>query len=80
MAKVKFNMAVKVGEYEKGSETKGRYENVGVVMEGDNGPYVLLKRSFNPAGVPNTDERDKIIISLFEPKQKEQPKEEDSGW
>lgn len=80
MAKVKFNMAVKIGEYEKDGETKGRYENVGVVMEGDNGPYVLLKRSFNPAGVPNTDERDKIIISLFEPKQKEQPKEEDSGW
>ena len=72
-----YDIAVKVGTYEKEGEPKGRYENVGVVMEGDNGKFILLKRTFNPAGVPNEDNRDKVILSLFEPKEKEKPKNED---
>ncbi|OPX89077.1 MAG: hypothetical protein A4E53_01685 [Pelotomaculum sp. PtaB.Bin104] len=72
-----FDVAVKVGTYEKDGETKGRYENVGAVMEGENGKFILLKRTFNPAGVPNEDNRDKVILSLFKPKEKEKPKEED---
>lgn len=68
MAK-KYDLSVKVGEYTDSSgATKGRYQNVGVVMEGQNGPYILLNRTFNPAGVPGQADRESIIISMFEPR------------
>lgn len=60
----KYDLAVKVGTKADG---KGIYRNVGVVLQGDKGPYILLDKTFNPAGV-NT-EKQSIIISMFEPKQ-----------
>lgn len=69
MAK-KYDLVVKVGEYTDGQgQTKGRFKNVGVVMEGQNGPYILLERTFNPAGVGGNEGRESIIISMYEPKQ-----------
>ena len=64
----KYDLAVKVGEYQKDGETKGRYLNVGAMLEGENGPYLVLERSFNPAGVPNPENRSSVIVSLFTPK------------
>ncbi len=73
-----YDIVAKVGTYEKNRETKGRYENVGVVMDGDNGKFIIMKRTFNPAGVPNEQNRDTVILSLFKPKeQQQQPTEED---
>jgi hypothetical protein len=37
-------------------------------MEGDKGPYILLDRTFNPAGVGGNEGRESIIVSLYEPK------------
>ena len=69
MAK-KYDLVVKVGEYTDGQgQTKGRFKNVGVMMEGDNGPYLLLDRTFNPAGVGGNEGRESIIVSLYEPRQ-----------
>jgi hypothetical protein len=69
MAK-KYDLVVKVGEYTDGQgQTKGRFKNVGVVMDGQNGPYILLDRTFNPAGVGGNDGRESIIVSMYEPKQ-----------
>ncbi len=69
MAK-KYDLVVKVGEYtDSQGQTKGRFKNVGVMMEGQNGPYILLDRTFNPAGVGGNDGRESIIVSLYEPKQ-----------
>lgn len=69
MAK-KYDLVVKVGEYTDGQgQTKGRFKNVGVMMEGDKGPYILLDRTFNPAGVGGNDGRESIIVSLYEPRQ-----------
>ena len=68
MAK-KYDLVVKTGEYTDGSgEVKARYQNIGVVMENDKGPYMLLNRTFNPAGVPGNADRDNIIVSMFSPK------------
>lgn len=67
MATKKYDLAVKVGSYEKNGETKNRYENIGAVFQGDNGPYLVLKRSFNPAGVPFKEGSDSIIVSCFTP-------------
>lgn len=65
----KYDVAVKTGEYtDRNGEKKNRYENVGAVMQGDNGPYIMLKRTFNPAGVPGQDNRDTVLLSLFEPR------------
>jgi hypothetical protein len=69
MAK-KYDLVVKVGEYtDAQGATKGRFKNVGVVMDGQNGPYILLDRTFNPAGVGGNDGRESIIVSMYEPKQ-----------
>jgi hypothetical protein len=38
------------------------------MMDGVKGPYILLDRTFNPAGVGGNDGRESIIVSLYEPK------------
>lgn len=69
-----YDLAVKTGTYEKDGETKNRYENVGSVMEKDDGGrLILLNRTFNPAGVPNPDNRSNVILSMF----KNEPKNDD---
>ena len=66
------DIVVKVGSFtDKEGKTKNRYINVGSKMEGDNGAFFLLNRTFNPAGVPNPDNRDSVILSLFEVKEKD---------
>jgi len=67
MATKVYDIAVKTGEYQKDGQTKGRYKNIGVVMKGDDGSFIILDRTFNPAGVPNPENRDTLIASLFEP-------------
>ncbi len=51
-------------------QTKNRYVNVGVVMKGDDGnSFILLNRTFNPAGItPKNPNDDKILLSLFDPR------------
>ena len=65
MAK-KYDLCVAVGTYEKGGETKKRYLNIGAVLENDKGPFIILNKTFNPAGVQG--EGDSVLISMFEPK------------
>lgn len=62
------DLAVKVSEYVDGQgQTKGRYENVGSMMKGeDGGVFLIFKRTFNPAGVPNPEGRDSIMVGCFE--------------
>lgn len=61
------DLCVKAGTYMKDGEEKNRYENVGQVLEDENGGKLyLLKRTFNPAGVPNPDDKDMVLLSVFE--------------
>ena len=72
MTRKMFDLAVKVGEYRtKSGETKGRWQNVGAVFEGDKGMFVMLSRWFSPAGVPDLSGKggDSILVSCFEPRQ-----------
>ena len=65
-----YDLAVKTGEYtDRDGQTKGRYENIGKVMRNDNGQFMLLKRTFNPAGV--SADGDMLMVSMFEPKPRE---------
>ena len=69
MSKKKYDVCVKTGEYQDAQgNTKGRYLNVGAVIQTDNGHALLLDRTFNPAGLPNPDNRSNVLCSLFEPK------------
>lgn len=68
------DLAVKTGSYTKDGQEKGRYENVGALMKTDDGNYfVLLKRTFNPAGITVEDGRDQIIVSVFDLKDGDAP-------
>ncbi len=65
---VKYNMSCKVGTYiDREGKEKNKWASVGVVLEGQYGPYILLNRHFNPAGVPCDSNKDVIAISLFKP-------------
>ena len=70
MAK-KYDIVAKIGEYHSNGETKNRYLNVGAVMSGEHGPYMLLNKTFNPAGVPGDLNKDSILLSLFEPRDRQ---------
>ena len=64
MSKKVYDLAVKLGEK--------NWLNVGAVLEKDDGGrFIILERSFNPAGVPNPDNKSSLIVSMFEPKQKD---------
>lgn len=66
-----YDLVVKTGEYRNNQgETKPRYKNVGAVMRNDNGQFLMLDRTFNPAGVPG--DRDTVLISMFEPRDNNQ--------
>lgn len=73
------DLAVKIGTYtDRQGNEKGRWQNVGALMRGDDGgEFVILHRWFNPAGVPNPDNRDSVLISAFKPQDRqEQPRQE----
>ena len=69
------DLAVKTGEYtDRNGQTKGRYENVGGMFKSDDGSiFLMLKRTFNPAGVPDLTGKggDSILIGAFELKQQD---------
>ncbi len=87
MAK-KYDVVAVVGEYtDKQGQQKKRYMNVGAVMSNDNGFYMLLDKSFNPAGLAEPG-KSSIIFSMFEPKprdnqqhsgQQQQPQQQQQG-
>jgi len=66
----KYDIAVKTGSYQDNQgQTKNRYQNIGAVMQGDNGLYLLLDPLINLAAVPREAGKDRVICSLFEPRQ-----------
>lgn len=74
MIKKKYDLVVKVGEYtDRDGNKKAEWKNIGVELENqDGGRFILMDRHFNPAGVPNPDNKGNVLISKFEPKQNSQ--------
>lgn len=84
--KVLKELAVVVSTYEdrNSGQTKNRYKNIGVMMESTNdrgevNTFLMLDRSFNPAGVPFKPNSDKIMISMFDPKPRDGQQQQSSG-
>lgn len=73
-----YDLAVKTGEYtNQQGEKKGRWQNVGAVMQGDDGgKFIMLSKWFNPAGVPDLNgknaQSESILLSMFAPKDQQQ--------
>lgn len=63
----KYDIAIKLGTYtDRQGQEKGRWLNVGAVMQGDDGNFfALLHRHVNLGGIPNPDGRDSVLASLF---------------
>lgn len=71
MAKKIRDLAVKVGSYtdRNSGQEKARWESVGALMQNDEDQsyFIMLKKTFNPAGVSGQDGRESILISAFIP-------------
>jgi len=69
-------LTAKISEYQKDGVTKGRYINLGVVMNGDDGEYLLLDPNVSLAGVLQSQNvmamnkgaklRDRIMVNMWE--------------
>ncbi len=63
------NLTVKVGEYEKDGNMKGRYKTIGRIMADDKGKeFVLLDAtviSMQLFALANPKRQDSIIVSIF---------------
>lgn len=72
MSKI-YDVVARVGSYtDQTGQEKGRFQNVGAVIQNSNGGMnLLLAKWFNPAALAE-DGKESVILSLFEPQQKAQ--------
>jgi len=69
-------IVAKTGEYQKDGQTKGEYTKLGVMLNNDNGEYMLLDPSVSLAGLlikqnalaakTNGQQRDMLMVSIFD--------------
>jgi hypothetical protein len=65
-----YNLSVKTMDYTNSKgERKKRYLSIGAIYDSGKGPYMILDRTFNPAGVSNPDNRTGVVVSMFEPRE-----------
>lgn len=74
MSKKIKDLAVALSKWtDRDGNEKTNWMNIGSIMEKDDGgKFMILSRTFNPAGVPNPDNKDSLIVSMFDVKPKEQ--------
>jgi len=86
----KRRLVAKVGEYQKDNETKGEYTEIGVELQNDNGPYLLLDPSVCLAGVlakqnvlamqQNKPVRSSVMVSVFKDQPAQQGQQNQGGF
>lgn len=64
------DLAIKVGEYEVNGEKKGRYKNIGAVMQKDDGgEFITIDSTILTMGlnyIANPKRSERVIVSKFE--------------
>jgi hypothetical protein len=68
----KYDVSAKVGSYQKDGQSKAIWKTVGQIRDDGNGEYLLLDKTFNPAGIPCEPHKDQISLSLFTPRDNNQ--------
>ena len=64
------DLVVVTGSYtDANGKSKHSYTNVGSLMQNkDGGKYLLIRKTFNPAGVMSSPEQSHIAVSFYDPK------------
>ena len=76
---MKKDLCVKVGSYNANGKEKSHYENIGLLVDDENNnPYILLKPWINLAGFPRDEGRNNLLVSLFEHKDYDQRRQNNS--
>jgi len=63
------DLAVVVGSYQDRAtgQQKNRFENIGTLLKNEEGTLlIMLKATFNPAGVQRDPGRESIMVSVFD--------------
>jgi hypothetical protein len=56
-----------VGTYkDRDGNDKKQYRNIGKLLRNENGDFLVMDRTFSPAGMPGSDSQ--VFLSLFDPK------------
>ena len=69
-----YDLVVKTGSYtDRQGNEKARWLTVGSLMEKDGNKFIMLARTFNPAGVPDLSGKgsDSVLVSMFPPKDRD---------
>lgn len=76
-----YDLCVATREYtDKNGDKKAVWENIGAVMENDDGKkYMMLKAHFNPAAITRKEGSESILVSMFAPKNKQSDNSAGSG-
>lgn len=80
-------LVAKTGEFQNNQgETKGEYTRIGVLMDGNDGQYMLLDPTVNLAGVlakqnvmaanQGKPMRDSVMVSVYENDNQQQPQQQ----
>jgi len=82
-------IVAKTGEYQKDGQTKGEYTKLGVMLNNDKGEYMLLDPSVSLAGLlikqnalaakSGGQQRDMVMISIFEDDNQQQGQNNNQG-
>ena len=65
-AQKKYDLVVVTGEYTtRDGNTKKTYETVGALFEGDKGPYLMIKRTFNFAALAMSLDRQVPLLKVL---------------
>jgi len=82
-------IVAKTGQYEKDGKTKGEYTKLGVMLNNDNGEYMLLDPIVSLAGVlikqnalaakSGGQQRDMVMISIFDDDNNQQQNNQQQG-
>ena len=71
------NLSVAIGKY---GDNKTQWLNIGgIFQKDDGGKFMLIDRTFNPAGVPNPENKSSIIVSMFDVKEKDESDNQSSS-
>jgi hypothetical protein len=72
MARKRYDIVAKVGEYTNNQGVqKPRWQNVGAVIDGDKGPFMVLEPWIDLAGLPREQGKG-VLLNLFDPNQNQQ--------